>query len=414
MEAYKRRHSECDKSGSFPEVANLDERQRRLFCAHKAMELGTHGVSLVCKTYHVTRNTVYRGIHELESGDTIAAGHIRKKGGGRKSILSVHPEYIDIFREITEDAIGGLPQDESVRMLFYSPGIIRDKMEVDYGISISYHTLKQIISKEGFKKRTPKKCTSMAECNKRNEQFEKISAMRSMCEENHIPVFSIDTKKKELVGPFRRGGQVYCDRSPRCRDHDFPSFASGKIIPYGIYDVQKNTGYMSFGISHDTAGFSCDNFKYYWYRVLQDIYPHATAIMLLCDGGGSNSSSSRLFKQELIKLSEDLHIDIIVAHYPPYTSKWNPIEHRLFSQITRVWSGISFESVEQACELAAEARTKSGLCVFTNINRKKYDTSRGVDSNYDDVCQRHITFDEELPKWNYKVSWRDKKYQVNF
>ena len=270
VEAYKRRHSECDKSGSFPGVANLDERQRRLFYAHKAMELGTHGVSLVCKTYNVTRNTVYRGIHELENGDTIAAGHIRKKGGGRKSILSVHPEYIDIFREITEDAIGGLPQDESVRMLFYSPSIIKDKMEVDYGISISYYTLKQIISKEGFKKRTPKKCTSMAECKKRNEQFEKISAMRSMCEKNHIPVFSIDTKKKEMVGPFRRGGQVYCDRSPRCKDHDFPSFASGKIIPYGIYDVQKNTGYMSFGISHDTAEFSCDNFKYYWNCVLQN------------------------------------------------------------------------------------------------------------------------------------------------
>lgn len=110
-----------------------------------------------------------------------------------------------------------------------------------------------------------------------------------------------------MVGPFRKGGQVYCDRSPRCKDHDFSSFANGKIIPYGIYDVQKNTGYMSFGISHDTAEFSCDNFKYYWNCVLQNIYPHATTIMLLCDGGGSNSSSSRLFKQELIKLSKDIH-----------------------------------------------------------------------------------------------------------
>jgi len=137
-------------------------------------------------------------------------------------------------------------------------------------------------------------------------------------------------------------------------------------------------------------GVFCDNFKYYWYRVLQDIYPHATAIMLLCDGGGSNSSSSRLFKQELIKLSEDLHIDIIVAHYPPYTSKWNPIEHRLFSQITRVWSGISFESVEQACELAAEARTKSGLCVFTNINSTIVDPKNFDPKNFvtveDDCC----------------------------
>lgn len=368
METRNVRHSNCDKKRNFPGIANLNERQRRLFYAKMALDMGRHGVKEVCKEYGVSKNTVYRGIHELKGNRNMESGRIRKQGGGRKRILDLHPEYKDIFCKETDDFTGGLPQNEDIRMLFYPIPVVIDRFS-DRGIAISRYIVEQLISSEGLKKRKPKKCTSMAECENRNEQFEKISEKKQDCIAHGIPVFSIDTKKKELIGPFRRDGQVFCSKAPKTKDHDFPSFADGKIVPWGIFDIKRNAGYMSFGTNHDTAEFACDNIRHHWNSSLKYIYPSAKCIMLLCDGGGSNSSSSKLFKQKLIELSIDLKVDIIVAHYPPYTSKWNPIEHRLFSQITRVWKGVFFNSIEQACELAGETRTKKGLCVLTSINK---------------------------------------------
>lgn len=382
------------------------ERSRRHFAAVEASHLGCHGVSAVCVIFEIDKNTVYRGLKELKSKEHLPDGRIRKPGGGRKSILSKHPEYTTIFYEIVKYTDGGLPQDENVKFLKYKPSKICEIFELDYHIVISKYLVRQIIDAEGFTYRKPLKDLPMSDCKDRDEQFENIAEIRKEFETTGQPILSMDTKKKELIGNFRRGdGKTYCREPQHTFDHDYPTFSEGKMVPHGIYDVSKNTGYMAFGMSHDTAEFACDNIAYFWERTISYIYPHAKTILLLCDGGGSNSARGWLFKWALIQLAKRLHVDIRVAHYPPYNSKWNPIEHRLFSQISRSWDGVVFDTLYTAVELAASTRTSTGLAVFTSINSKTYETNKEREANFEEECKKHIFYDEKLPKWNYVIRW---------
>ena len=383
---------------------DLDERQARQFAAIIAERNGWQGVSLVCGVLPVSRNTVYRGLHELDSGEHLDGGRIRKQGGGRKSTLSVHPEYITIFREIVAFDIAGLPQDASTKWLRLTPSQIQCIFAEQYHIAVSLYTVRQIIKAEGYTRRKPVKALPMADCELRDEQFKVIGQLRRYGEEHGIPIFSIDTKKKELLGLYRRdNGTAYTTEPVEVNDHDYSTFSNGKMVPYGIYDVTRNTGYMTFGVSHDTAEFACECFAQQWEQHIRHIYPSAKTILILCDGGGSNNARSWQFKWWLIQLSKRLGVDIRIAHYPPYCSKWNPIEHRLFSQISRVWSGAVFNTIEEASELASKTRTKTGLAVFTSINRRIYETKTERNPLFESECQRHIVKDEILPKWNYLV-----------
>ena len=383
---------------------DLDERQARQFAAIIAERNGWQGVSLVCGVLPVSRNTVYRGLHELDSGEHLDGGRIRKQGGGRKSTLSVHPEYITIFREIVAFDIAGLPQDASTKWLRLTPSQIQCIFAEQYHIAVSLYTVRQIIKAEGYTRRKPVKALPMADCELRDEQFKVIGQLRRYGEEHGIPIFSIDTKKKELLGLYRRdNGTAYTTEPVEVNDHDYSTFSNGKMVPYGIYDVTRNTGYMTFGVSHDTAEFACECFAQQWEQHIRHIYPSAKTILILCDGGGSNNARSWQFKWWLIQLSKRLGVDIRIAHYPPYCSKWNPIEHRLFSQISRVWSGAVFNTIEEASELASKTRTKTGLAVFTSINRRIYETKTERNPLFKSECQRHIVKDEILPKWNYLV-----------
>lgn len=385
-------------------LKDANERQRRQFVAIIANRHGRHGVSLVCGILGIDRKTVYRGRHELQSKEHLNEGRVRKQGGGRKSILSVHPEYITIFREIVAFDIAGLPQDANTKWLRLTPSQIQCIFAEQYHKKVSLHTIRQIIKAEGYTRRKPVKTLPMADCEKRDEQFKIIEQNRRYCEEHGIPVFSIDTKKKELLGPFRRdNGTAYATEPIKVNDHDYSTFSNGKMVPYGIYDVKRNTGYMTFGVSHDTAEFACECFAQQWEENLRHIYPNAKSILILCDGGGSNNARSWQFKWCLIQLAKRLGIDIRIAHYPPYCSKWNPIEHRLFSQISRVWSGAVLNTIEEACELASRARTKTGLAVFTSINRRIYKTKTERNPLFESECARYIVKDEILPKWNYLV-----------
>ena len=206
-----------------------------------------------------------------------------------------------------------------------------------------------------------------------------------------------------MLGNFKRAGKTFCCQELAALDHDFVSFSNGTIIPHGIYDVESNIGYLTIGNSHDTAEFVCDNIARIWKDYLQWEYPKATAVCILCDGGGSNSASHHTFKQELLKLATSLELDIIVVHYPPYCLKYNPIEHKLFANITRSWSGIPLLSVEYACKKANETTTAKGLVVVASINSKEYKTQRTLDESYVSERQKRIIFDEQLPKWNYVV-----------
>lgn len=216
-------------------------------------------------------------------------------------------------------------------------------------------------------------------------------------------IVSIDTKKKEMLGNFKREGKALSNGPLKSLDHDFSTFSDGQIIPHGIYDVTRNVGYMTLGISHDTSRFVCDNIARVWEQHLKWQYPDAHTLVILCDGGGSNSSAHRIVKQDLMDLANKLGIRLLVVHYPPYCSKFNPIAHRLFSQITRSWSGAPLMSLQNAADRAARTTTKKGLKVHVHINSKTYDIKRPIDESYQKRLARQVVFAQELGKWNYLV-----------
>ena len=269
------------------------------------------------------------------------------------------------------------------------------------GTPVSVTVVKQLLRKHHYIKRKARKSLSMGQHADRNRQFENIARLKREYLESDNPILSIDTKKKELVGNFYREGRLYTQETIETFDHDFPSAASGVIIPHGLYDVKRNDGHVNLGISHDTSEFACDSIERWWESRGRMLYPRATSILLLCDGGGSNSASQYLFKEDLQRLVDRIGIEIRVAHYPPYTSKYNPIEHRLFPHLTRACQGVIFHSVELVKELMEKAKTSTGLEVTVDILDKVYQTGRKYAADFKDTMK--IMFDDILPKWNYRA-----------
>jgi len=235
----------------------------------------------------------------------------------------------------------------------------------------------------------------------RNEQFENIARLKAEFEAMQQPIISMDTKKKELLGDFYRSGSVYTQAPLEAYDHDFPSFAQGKVIPHGIYDLSHNLGFITLGNSHDTAEFACDSLRLWWQHQGQFLYPNAHSLLILCDGGGSNSSRHYVFKQALQALADELAITIRIAHYPPYTSKYNPIDHRLFPHVTRACQGVLFHTLEQVKSLMERTHTQQGLSVLVHILDHVYETAKTVSEAF--KKQMPIRFDDFLPQWNYSA-----------
>lgn len=233
----------------------------------------------------------------------------------------------------------------------------------------------------------------------RNAQFERIAELRTLYEAKGNPVVSVDTKKKELIGNLFREGKIYTTETVEVFDHDFPSLAEGVAIPHAIYDIAHNEGYVIIGTSRDTSEFACDSIRYWWDNFGKAHYPNADSILMLMDGGGSNSSRHYIFKQDLQALADEIGIEIRVAHYPPHTSKWNPIEHRLFPHITRSLQGMVLTTHQLAKELIEKTTTKSGLKVFSTIFNRVYETGRKVAEGFKESMR--IIFDDNLAPWNY-------------
>jgi hypothetical protein len=233
----------------------------------------------------------------------------------------------------------------------------------------------------------------------RNEQFENIARLKAEHVAAGNPVVSMDTKKKEYLGNFYRDGHLYTTEEIQVYDHDFSSQALGVVIPHGIYDLQRNTGYINLGTSRDTSEFACDCIRNWWLNQGRFVYPNATSILVLCDGGGSNSSRHYIFKQDLQALADELGIEIRIAHYPPHTSKYNPIEHRLFPHVTRACQGVVFTSVELVQALMQKTHTRQGLTVTVQIIDKVYQKGRKAAKDFKDTMR--IVFDDFLPRWNY-------------
>lgn len=298
--------------------------------------------------------------------------------------------------------IAGLPQDKDVKWTHLSERTICDNLAFK-DVIVSRHHVKKMLEFRKYKKRSLLKKIALKDVEGRNEQFEKIAAYRTSFASQGLPIISIDTKKKELLGNFSRTGTAYSTSERNTLDHDFLSSAEGQMVPHGIYDVTDNAGYVTLGLSKDTSEFVCDNLSKCWTETLQYKYPDAETILLLCDGGGSNASAHYIVKQDLSKLAKTLNINILVAHYPPYCSKWNPIEHRLFSQITHTWSGVALKNIEYAKNLTNTTTTRTGLKVITSINQKKYSTKRAVNQEFKDNIENYILFDDKRPKWNYLI-----------
>ena len=241
----------------------------------------------------------------------------------------------------------------------------------------------------------------MKDTKHRNAQFENIARLKAQYQAEGNPIISMDTKKKEYIGNFYRDGYAYTQETVQAFDHDFTSFSEGIIIPHGIYDVLKNDGYIHLGLSKDTSEFACDCLRNWWDKKGQFDYPDATTLLILCDGGGSNNVRHYIFKSDLQDLAQEIGMEIRIAHYPPYTSKYNPIEHRLFPHMTRACQGVLFKSVELVKRLLERTRTQQGLQVTVQIIDKVYQTGRKVTDHF--KHNMPIVFDQHLPQWNYRA-----------
>jgi hypothetical protein len=271
----------------------------------------------------------------------------------------------------------------------------------ELGTPVDSSIVQQLLDKLKLGHRQAFKTMAMGPSRDRNEQFETIAFYRKVFLDSPDPILSIDTKKRELLGEFYRAGRTFTQETIRVYDHDFPSFASGVVIPHGLYDLKRNRGYVNLGAGHDTSDFACDSIAQWWASEGHSAYPQARRLLLLCDGGGSNSASQYLFKQDLQQLADRLGLEIRVAHYPPYTSKYNPIEHRLFPHLSRACQGVIFKSVARVQHYMSLAATKTGLQVAVNILDKVYQTGRKVAADFKQTMR--IAFDTVLPRFNYRA-----------
>lgn len=303
--------------------------------------------------------------------------------------------------DVIDTYTAGDPMKENIRWThLHSREIVKLILE-KHQIKTSNTVVKKLLRFHGFRRRKAQKKTTMGTVPNRNAQFENIKRLRDEYTVAGNPILSVDTKKKEKIGNFYREGRLYTQETIEVNDHDFSSYAEGVVIPHGIYDLAQNHGYINLGISKETSQFACDSILHWWRTAGIHLYPDATSILILCDGGGSNSSHYYIFKEELQRIADIIGIEIRIAHYPPYCSKYNPIEHRLFPHITRACQGVVFKSVEIVKELISRTKTSTGLGVTVTLFEKVYETSRKPSVAF--MKNMPIVFDDYLPKWNYRA-----------
>jgi Rhodopirellula transposase DDE domain len=304
------------------------------------------------------------------------------------------------FLKVLQDHTAGDPMRSDVKWTNLSRRQIAQRMTA-LGTPVSRDVVSQLLRKHRFRRRKALKNKTMGHHRDRNAQFEKIARLKKQYLKVGLPVISIDTKKKELLGNFYRDGKIDTQETIETNDHDFGSAGSGVVIPHGVYDVGRNQGFIHLNTSHDTSELACDSIATWWERHGRATYPLAKKLLVLCDGGGSNSATRYVFKEELQKLANRLGVEIRMAHYPPYCSKYNPIEHRLFPHVTRACRGVIFQTLEIVQHYIAKTETTKGLKVTVNILDKVYETGRKCASDFKKNMK--IVFDKVLSKWNYRA-----------
>jgi hypothetical protein len=291
--------------------------------------------------------------------------------------------------------------NEQVIWTDLGPLEIAERLEQDHQVKVSKTVIRKLLKKHGYCLRKAQKKQTLKSVPDRDEQSGRIAALLAEYRTAGNPIISFDTKKKEYVGNFYREGRLYTQQAVQVSDHDFTSLANGMIIPHGIYDLQHNQGYLHLGTSKDTSQFACDCIRDWWLHYGRWAFPTATSILGLCDGGGSNSALHYIFKEDLQKLVDELGIEIRIAHYPPYKSKFNPIEHRVFPHVTRACKGVIFLSVAIAVQAMSQTTTAKGLTTTVHVLPGDYPNGQKAPPDYKQSMQ--IVFDDDLPKWNYRA-----------
>ncbi len=310
------------------------------------------------------------------------------------------PQIAENFQTVLHEHTAGSPVQPDVIWTHLTATDIAQRVG-ERGTPVSVHIVEQLLEENDYHRRKAQKDLPMRAHEDRDLQFQTIAQRKQQYLDSGDPILSIDTKKRELIGNFYRPGALLTRETLRTFDHDFSSFAEGVVIPHGLYDPRLNRGYVHLGTSRDTSEFACDCLKDWWLRFGREQYPKAKSLLLLCDGGGSNSAGTHLFKADLQVMVDELGLEVRVAHYPPYCSKYNPIEHRLFPHLSRACQGVIFESVELVKELMEKAKTNMGLQVTVEILDKVYQTGRKYAEGFKENMK--IVFDEILPKWNYRA-----------
>jgi hypothetical protein len=306
------------------------------------------------------------------------------------------------LKSLTESRTAGDPDDSTIVFTDLTPTRLEQELE-HLGTPVGADAIRRWLDDQQLRLRKIAKVKAGGRSPDRDAQFKNIAQLIEQYQQAGNPVFSIDTKAKEFQGQLFRQGRVRCSHAFQAFDHDFPSWAEGVIIPHGIYDVVRNRGHLNIGLSHDTTRFACDSFQWYWNRIGRQAYPDATSILLLADCGGSNSAAKYLFKHDLQQVVTALGIDIRVAHYPSYCSKYNPIERRFFPHVTRACTGMLFDTLARVVELMRKATTSTGLRTTVNVIKRIYETGRAASAAMKAVIRETVAFDPLLPKWNYTL-----------
>ncbi len=387
-------------------INNLsDEKSKRILLSKAADVYGYGGKAHIVALTGTSYPTLIAGQVDSEDEEIISSGRIRREGGGRKPITETIPGITDIIEQIIDGNTYGDPCKElhwvaSTLSLRKISNILLE----EHAVSISYVKVSQLLSEMGYSKQVNQKMEQLGVPSpNRNEQFEFIDRTAHSYLEAGDPVISVDTKKKENIGNFKNNGAEYRkEKDPRrVLDHDFPIPELGKVAPYGVYVLNDNTGFVNLGISHDTSEFAVSSISYWWDAIGKNNFQGVKRIYITCDGGGSNGSRSRNWKYELQQFSNDTGLEIMVSHYPPGTSKWNKIEHRMFCYISKNWQGHPLIDIETVISLISNTTTEKGLTITCQLDEKIYETGRKITD--DELSALNITPCETLGKWNYIV-----------
>ncbi len=379
----------------------LNERQRRLMLAAEAVTLGRGGIAAVARATGASRPMLARGIADLKAGDLLPEGRIRRSGAGRKRTVERDPTLVGDLESLVEPMSRGEPES-ALRWTIKSVRRISAEL-VEMGHETSHRMVADLLHELGYSLQANQKVREGDSHPDRNAQFEHINDKAEEFQASGDPVVSVDTKKKELVGNFKNVGRELRPKGEpeTVRTHDFPLPGLGRATPYGIYDLSGNSAWVSVGVDHDTAQFAVETLRRWWHAMGQPAYPAAKRLLITADCGGSNGARLRLWKWELQRLADETGLEITLAHFPPGTSKWNKIEHRLFSFITQNWRGKPLISHEVIVNLIAATTTRTGLKVQSALDTNTYPS--GIRISDQQMRELSIRRDEFHGEWNYTI-----------